>query len=795
MKVSEKWLRELVDPAIDITEIGHKLTFAGVELDGVEPVASDFTQVVVGEILSVEGHPDADRLKVCQVNAGLDESIQIVTNVAYVTPGLKVPVALVGAKLPEKEGSVFKIKKSKLRGVLSQGMFCGADTLGINDGSDGLLDLPGDAPVGTDLREYLDLDDTVLEFDVTPNRADCLSMMGMARETGVLTQTPVKNPKINPVDPTHAETFPVSIDAGHACPRYAGRIIRHVNPEAETPLWLREKLRRAGIHSLGPIVDVTNYVLMELGQPMHAFDLARLNDGIQVRMAKTDEKLELLDGQTISLRDDSLVIADGSGPLALAGIMGGLSSAVTDETRDIFLESAFFTSESIAGQARSYGLHTDSSYRFERGVSPDLQITAIERATQLILEICGGEAGPVSDVNLDESYQQMKQIHLRKKRIKRVLGVDIEDAVVEEILQRLGCSIEVRDGGWDVQAPVFRFDISIEVDLIEELARIYGYDNIPAQLRPLKSQVTLKKESEVGLDKFHNILTTKGYQEVVSYSFVAQSMEDSLQPGQARIRLANPISAELSVMRSTLWSGLLKTVDHNLKRQQSRLRLFETGLTFVQAEEGLVQRKKLAGVITGSVLPVQWGETPKQADFYDAKGDVEALLSAVKGSEFSFVAEVHPALHPGQTAKIQSEKGDVGWVGTLHPRVKAELGLAQEVYLFELDLGLLKDAVIPEYHRVSPYPAIQRDLALLVGKDIFYRDIEKVLGKSEIVQLVDYYLFDSYSGKGIPDGQKSLALSLIFQDISRTLEENDIASCINQIVALLKQEVNAELRT
>ncbi len=806
MKVSEQWLRELVNPSLTIEEIAEKLTFAGVELDGIEPIANAFTNVVVGQIDSVEQHADADRLKICQVNVGADEPIQIVTNVAIVVAGQKVPVALVGANLPEADGSSFKIKKSKLRGELSQGMFCGAETLGIDDDSEGLLEIPEDALLGAGLRDVLDLSDKILDLDITPNRADCLCMIGIAREVGVLTETDVTDLQQPDVDARHDQVFTIDIQASNACKRYVGRIITGVDTKAETPEWMVQKLKRAGLNSLSPVVDITNFVLLELGQPMHAFDLDKLQKGIQVRMAKEAEKLELLDGNTVNLKADSLVIADDSGAIALAGIMGGLSTSVTDETHSVFLESAFFEPAAIAGKARSYGLHTDSSHRFERGVAPDLQVRAINRATQLVLDICGGEPGLVVDVLNEDSLLDRRAIDLRVKRISKVLGIDIPEEKVLSILQRLGCVVTDTtasgEAGWQVTPPVFRFDIALEIDLIEELARINGYDQIPASLRKMTPLVVQSKETEVELNVFHKVLTSRDYQEVVSYSFVDEEIEKLLSPDHEALKLANPISAELSVMRTTLWSGLLKTVDYNLKRQQGRVRIFETGLTFVKTDNGLVQRKKISGAITGSVLDSHWSQASVDADFFDIKGDVEALLVEAVGDDFIFEIDTASSLysmslHPGQSAKIVSgEKNrEIGWIGALHPQLEKKLGFDQSVFLFELDIESINSRTIPAYTKVSAYPAIKRDLALLVNDNVSFADIENVIKKSELVQLVDYSLFDLYTGKGVSNGQKSLALSLIFQDVSRTLEETEITVWTKELVSLLEKQTGAALRT
>lgn len=796
MKVSEQWLRELVNPEQDIASIGERLTFAGIELDGVEPVASAFTQVVVGKITQVEQHPDADRLRVCQVNVGAEELIQIVTNVANVEPEMLVPVAMIGAQLPEKDGSIFKIKKSKLRGVLSQGMFCGAETLGIDDESEGLLEIPADATPGADLRELLSLNDTVIEFDITPNRADCLSMVGIAREVGVLTKTDLEPIKQAKVEPVCDDVIPVNIEINEGCPRYTGRVVKNVNAAVTTPRWMREKLRRAGIRSLSAIVDITNYVLIEQGQPMHAFDLDKISGGIQVRNAKAGEKIELLDGQTVKLRDDSMVISDEKSALALAGIMGGLATSVTDNTTNILLESAHFTPVRIAGKARSYGLHTDSSYRFERGVSPEIQVQAIERATELIVEICGGEPGAIVDKVSDKSVLEQRVIKLRRERIFRVLGLEIDKQEIENILTRLGCELRAEGDGWQVTAPLFRFDLQIEVDLIEELARVYGYDQIPATLRKLSPMKIVDSEAEIQLDAFHKLLTSRDYQEVVSYSFVDAEIEALLTPEIPAVALSNPLSAELAVMRTTLWSGLLKVALHNLKRQQSRIRLFESGLTFVQTDDGLVQRKKLSGLITGGFQQAQWASSSRKVDFYDIKGDVEALLSAASSQKFVFEVGNMNCLHPGQSAVIKNaDREVVGHVGALHPGIEKQLSLGQNVFIFELDVEQIKQCKIPVYEKVSSYPVIQRDLALLVANEVQFSQLEAVLKKSEMVQLVDYHLFDSYVGQGIPDGHKSLAMSLTFQDVERTLEEAEINSLVEKLVNLLETETGASLRT
>lgn len=797
MKVSEQWLREWVNPDISLDDLGHQLTMAGLELDGIEPVAAEFNNVVICEIKEIEQHPDADRLRVCQVDVGAEENIQIVTNVATVQPGMKVPVAMIGAELPgEAEDKPFKIKKSKLRGVLSQGMFCGADTLGVGTGNDeGLLELPEDAPLGKDIREFLNLNDRVMEVDLTPDRADCLSIEGVAREVGVLTQTQVTPIETSAQATSSQATFPVTLTAKDACPHYAGRVIENINAGAETPQWMQEKLRRAGLRSLSPIVDITNYVLIELGQPMHAFDLQKLNGQINVRYAEENEKLTLLDGQEVTLDTESLVIADDSAAVALAGVMGGEPTSVIDETQHIFLESAFFKPEKIAGKARQYGLHTDSSHRFERGVSPDLQIRAMERATQLITEICGGEVGEIIEVTDADNLPQKATILLRKERVKRLLGIDIPAERVEDILTRLAFDCQPVEQGWEVIPPLFRFDISIEADLIEELARVYGYDQIPAVLRDISPRITVASEEDVEPKKLANVLVDRDYQEAVTFSFVGPEIEALLSPASEKITLANPISADLSVMRGTLWSGLIPAAIANLNRQQSRVRLFETGLTFVKNEDGeMAQRKQLAGLITGSVAPEQWSSPSRAVDFYDIKGDVEALLAEASAQRYTFVPVDHPALHPGQSAQIVTQTDAVGWIGALHPRIEQKLGLTQQVFLFELDMALIAQKKLPAFQGVSRFPSIRRDLALVVNEAVSALAIEQAIEKAGIPQLINYTIFDIYTGQGVEKGQKSVALSLILQDFSRTLEDAEINGHVEKVVESLQQETGAQLR-
>ena len=794
MKVSENWLREWVELDATTEEISHQLIMSGTELDGIDPVASAFTDVRVGQIKSIEQHPDADRLRVCQVDIGEDELLQIVTN-ASVDLEQKVPLAMIGAILPSADAGEkpLKIKKGKLRGVLSQGMFCGAETLGMGE-SEGLLPIPSDAELGKNLREVFDLDDVVLDLDATPNRADLLSVAGVSRELGVIMQAPVNELDIQTANIDHDETFPVKITADDLCHRYVGRIIKDLNVKANTPDWMVEKLLRSGIRDLSPVVDVTNYVMLELGQPMHGFDFDKLNGGINVRRAVEGEKQSLLNGNEVTLKADTLVIADETHAQGIAGIMGGEDSSVTDDTTNIFLESAFFLPEKIMGKARQYGLHTESSHRFERGVSPDLQVRAIERATQLITEICGGQVGPITDVTANDDLQKRDEIHFESRRIKRHLGIEVEASRVKDILTRLGCELTSIDNGWKVKPPIFRFDLATPEDLVEEVARIYGYDNIPARLRPMEPRIARKEETLVTDDELRNILVSRGYQEAITYSFVPSEVEALLSPSQEQIRLSNPISEELAIMRSTLWSGLIPALDKNVKRQQPRVRFFETGLSFLKTEDGLVQRKKIAGAITGNLHPEKWNNTAEAVDFFDIKGDVEALLANASNLDFEFVTSDHAALHPGQSANILSNGKIVGVCGALHPAIEKKLDLDQQVFVFELDIDLISQKKLPEYTKLSPYPSIRRDLALLVDRTVSYLQISKVIKQLNIDGLVDSFVFDVYSGVNIDLGQKSIALSLIFQDFSRTLEEQEISGHVGKIMDALGKETGAVLR-
>jgi phenylalanyl-tRNA synthetase beta chain len=791
MKFSEQWLRSWVNPPVSRDELVARLSMVGLEVDSVTPAAGEFSGIVIGEILSTEQHPDADKLRVCQVSNG-SESFQVVCGAPNARPGIKIPFAMIGAELPGD----FKIKKAKLRGVESNGMLCSASELQISDDNSGLMELAVDAPVGGNIRDYLGLDDASIELGLTPNRGDCLSLAGLAREVGAIYAAQVTPLAIAPVAPVHDEVRTVEVLAPKACPRYLGRVIRNVDLSKPTPLWMVERLRRSDIRSIDAAVDITNYVMLELGQPMHAFDLAEINGGIRVRMAEEGEKLVLLDGQEVSLRGDTLVIADHQRALAIAGVMGGEHSGVSSKTRDLFLESAFFDTIALAGKARSYGLHTDSSHRFERGVDSQLARQAIERATALLLDIVGGEAGPVIEVVSQADLPQVAPITLRAERIEQMLGMQMDAAEVERLLTALGLSVSAQGAGvWQVGVPSHRFDISLEVDLIEELGRLYGYNRLPVRYPQARLAPQAKSEARAELATLRRLLVARGYQEAITYSFIDPKLFALFNPGVEPLQLANPISTDMAAMRSSLWPGLVKALQHNLNRQQSRVRLFESGLRFVGQLEGLKQEAMLAGVLTGSRLPEGWAHGRDDVDFYDLKADVEALLGSAGSSlEFSFAPGEHAALHPGQTARIERDGRLVGFIGALHPELAKTLGIDQPVYLFELVLAEVAQGRMPKFSELSRFPEVRRDLALLADRELPAVSVLACIREAAGEWLTDLRLFDVYHGKGIDPHRKSLAVGLTWQHPSRTLNDDEVNTTTQNILTSLEERFNATLR-
>lgn len=794
MKFSESWLREWVNPAISTEELSEQITMAGLEVDAVEPVAGAFTGVVVGHVVECAQHPDADKLRVTKVDVGAGEPIDIVCGAPNCRQGLKVCCATVGAVLPGD----FKIKKAKLRGQPSEGMLCSFDELAIPVESDGIIELPADAPVGMDVREYLKLNDNAIEIGLTPNRADCLGMLGIAREVGVLNRLPVTEPQISPVAASIDNVMPIKVSAPDACPRYLGRVIKGIDANATSPLWMQEKLRRCGIRSIDPVVDVTNYILLEMGQPMHAFDHAKIDGGIVVRMAEEGEKLTLLDGNEVTLRADTLVVADHSRPLAMAGIFGGEYSGVTAETKDVLLECAFFSPLSITGRARAYGLHTDSSHRFERGVDYAVQNKAMERATALLLEICGGEAGPVVDVTSAAHLPQAATITLRRSKLDALIGYHVEDDVVTDILTRLGCQVSKTAEGWTAVAPSWRFDMEIEEDLVEEVARIFGYNNIPNEAPLAELRMNDHREANLPLKRVKAALVDKGYQEAITYSFVDPKVQALLHPGEEAMILPNPISVDMSAMRLSLWSGLIGAAVYNQNRQQPRVRIFESGLRFVPdaaAENGVRQEVMLAGLLTGNRSNEHWGQESKTVDFFDMKGDLEAVLELTgRLDDVKFEACSNPALHPGQSAALVLDGEQIGFIGALHPELERKLDLNGRTMLFEVLWDKISQRTITSAQSISRFPANRRDIAIVVNESVSAQNIIDECRKVGGNQLVGVNLFDVYCGKGVNDGCKSLAISLTLQDTSRTLEEEEIANAVSGIVEALKVRFQASLR-
>lgn len=794
MKFSELWLREWVNPAIDSDALANQITMAGLEVDGVEPVAGSFNGVVVGEVVECAQHPNADKLRVTKVNVGGERLLDIVCGAPNCRQGLKVAVATIGAILPGD----FKIKAAKLRGEPSEGMLCSFSELGISDDHSGIIELPADAPLGTDIREYLKLDDNTIEISVTLNRADCLGIIGVARDVAVLNKAPLQEPEMAPVTATISDTLPITVEAADACPRYLGRVVKGINVNAPTPLWMKEKLRRCGIRSIDAVVDVTNYVLLELGQPMHAFDKDRIDGGIVVRMAKEGETVVLLDGSEATLNADTLVIADHHKALGIAGIFGGEHSGVNGETQNVLLECAYFNPLSITGRARRHGLHTDASHRYERGVDPALQYKAIERATRLLLDICGGDAGPIIDVSNEATLPKRATITLRRSKLDRLIGHHIADEQVSDILRRLGCEVTEGQDEWKAVAPTWRFDMEIEEDLVEEVARVYGYNNIPDE--PIQAGLIMgtHREADLSLKRVKTMLNDKGYQEVITYSFVDPKVQQLIHPGAEALLLPNPISVEMSAMRLSLWSGLLTTVVYNQNRQQNRVRIFETGLRFVpdtQANLGIRQDLMLAGVICGNRYDEHWNLAKETVDFYDLKGDLEAVLDLTgKLGDIQFKAEMNPALHPGQSAAIYLKDERIGFIGVVHPELERKLDLNGRTLVFELEWNKLADRIVPQAREISRFPANRRDIAVVVAENVPAADILSECKKVGVNQVVGVNLFDVYRGKGVAEGYKSLAISLILQDTNRTLEEEEIAATVAKCVEALKERFQASLR-
>ncbi|MFW1754429.1 phenylalanine--tRNA ligase subunit beta [Acinetobacter wanghuae] len=791
MKISENWLRTWVNPAIDSDTLSDQLTMLGLEVDDLSPAAKPFTGVVVGEVLTVEQHPDADRLRVTTVNIGSGEPLQIVCGAPNVRAGMKAPVATIGAVLPGD----FKIKKGKLRGVESQGMLCGASEIDLEDKIDGLLELPADAPVGVNVREYLELDDNVIDISITPNRGDCFSIRGIAREIGVINQLPVTAPEIKEVAATISDEKKVVVETD-GCPRYLGRVIKNVNTKAATPVWMERALARAGIRQHSILVDITNYVLMELGQPLHAFDGGKVEGAVYVRQATAAEKLTLLNEQEVELSEKVMVIADDTKALAIAGIMGGLSSAVSDSTTEIFLESAFFDQLYIAGRARSFGLHTDASQRYERGVDFELPLMAMHRASQLIFELAGGEFGPITVAEKAELLPKREAIELNQAQVDQLLGYKVESDFISDALTRLGCDVTVKaQGEWRVVPPSHRFDMTIYQDLIEEVARIHGYDNIQISL-PVIDVKLAKYQDQFELGQLRQTAVTLGYQEAISFSFADLKLEKQLNPAVNPLALANPISSDLAVMRSTLLSSLIPCVQHNVNRQQSRVRFFELGLRFDYQDAASIHDLKqiptFALVATGSRTTESWHGKAQPMDFFDFKGDIEEILASGR-LNVEYVRSGRSWLHPGQSAEILVDGKSIGYLGRLHPSLESELDLAT-TWVAELDQKAVLQTYVSNFTELSRFPSVRRDIALLISDKINVSEIQGLIEKTGGALLGSTWLFDVYTGQGVEEGKRSLAFALLWQHPTRTLEDAEIKSGMDNILQVLENTYQATLR-
>ena len=787
MNILSSWLREWISPDVSDELLAEQLTMAGLEVDGIEPVAPAFTNVVVGHVVQCEKHPDADKLNLCQVDVGQSENLQIICGAKNVAKGLKVITATVGAVLPGN----FKIKKAKLRGVESYGMICSESELGMSDSSDGIAELDADAPIGVNIREYLNLDDNVIELDITPNRGDCFSILGVAREVSANYNMPFTMPSCE-VSGSGESGIKASVSNTKACPKYLTRTVNGIDNTVATPKWMVDKLTRSGqaLHSV--VVDITNYVLLELGQPMHAFDLSKVSGAINVRNANSGEKIELLNETTVVLNDDTLIITDDNQPLAIAGVMGGMGSSTQSDSVDILLESAFFEPVSIAGKARNYGLHTESSLRFERGVDFNITEVAMDRATQLIIDICGGHASDVSACVDENALPVLEPITITQDKIQKVLGFELDSNWIEEKFVNLDFNItEKSNDSWTIIPPSFRFDIRISADLIEELARLYGYDKLPVQKLSLDANINVIKEADVDKYDLMQALVGRGYQEVITYSFVSEKYQDLVDPDAKKITLSNPISADMSTMRSSLWAGLLQTVESNQRRGHTDARFFEIGLCFggVNADE---QANKLAGIVAGNRFEAQWSGDVQALDFFDAKADLESVL-AFTNAQFDFEAAEHPALQKGQSAKIMLNGLSVGWIGALAPSVQKELSLPK-CYMYEVDLDCALKGKVSKYKAFSQYQQAQRDIALVLDEATPVADLVCSIQDLKQTHFIDVALFDIYTGENIDSGKKSVALNLTYQSMEATLSDEEVNTKVEEVLALMQDKFSAVLR-
>jgi phenylalanyl-tRNA synthetase beta chain len=777
----------------DTDTLAQRLTMAGFEVEAIERAAGQFTGVVVARVLERNPHPDADKLSVCLVDDGGAEPVQVVCGASNARAGMTAALARVGAELP----GGLKIRRAKLRGVESAGMLCSARELGMGESHEGILDLPSHLETGMNLRDALGLDDAILELSLTPNRGDALSMAGVAREVAALSGMAFVSPEVEPVTASTRERFEVRLSAPAACPKFVGRVIQGVSTDARTPWWMAERLRRAGLRPVSPVVDVTNYVMLELGQPMHAYDLRRLAGHIDVRHAREGELLQLLDGQEVALQADVLVIADAEAPVGIAGVMGGLKSGIAADTTDVLLEVAYFAPEAVAGRARRFGMHTDASQRFERGVDPRVQERAMERATQLMLDIAGGRPGPVTVTQAKEHLPARSSILLDPARVERILGIEIPRQEIEALLRRLGMQVAGAGERLSVIPPSHRFDLAIPEDLVEEVARLHGYDAIPATPAVMPQLPASSTERSIRRERAMALLADRGYQEAITYSFIPEALQAAFEPNGEALALANPLSADLAVMRRSLWPGLVLALRENQRRQQDRIRLFEIGTRF-EIEGGggvMTERLSLAGLAWGEALPEQWGAASRAVDYFDVKADVEALLSLARpAAELTFQAGAPACLHPGRSARIEVAGVALGWIGELHPELSSRLEMKNPPILFEIDYELSFTSQVPVYNEISRFPSIRRDLAIVVSDEISLAQIRESVSVSAGSALKELRVFDVYRGQGIEPGRKSVALGLILQETSRTLTDAEADSVVAAVVARLKSDQNATIR-
>jgi phenylalanyl-tRNA synthetase beta chain len=794
VKITYRWLQEITPVKVSPAQLAAQLTLAGLEVESISPVAPPFSGVIVGEVLECARHPDAEKLSVCQVTTDGTNRLQIICGAKNVRAGLKVAVAMDGARLPND----VHIKRAKLRGLESNGMLCSSRELGLGSEHEGIMELPEALKLNSELREALDLDDVMLEVNATPNRGDCMSVFGIARDYTAAQERRYLGYTSKPVAAAHQAVFPVSLQAGEACPVFASRVIRGVKADAQSPAWLRERLRRVDIHSISAVVDVTNFVMMELGQPMHAYDLARLDRGITVRMATPAERITLLDDKERELSADFMVIADGSGAVGIAGIMGGRRTAISDTTTDVLLESAHFAPSAVAGRARRLGLFTDAAQRFERGVDPKLAALAIERATALLLECAGGSPGPVQVSRIISAATAADEwVALRRERITRLLGAPVPDSEVQSVLSAISETVETAAAGWRVRRPAHRFDIRIEADLIEEVARLRGFDSIPESHANAPQIAGEATEKQVSSERVLTAMSDRGYREVITYTFVDPALQRRLFPDSPALALANPISAELSEMRVSLWTGLLQTCRENLRRQQTRVRLFELGNKFVlqPGSSALREIETLGGIATGQRLPEQWGSAKEALDFYDVKADVMDVLSLTGDTaSVRFEAATLPVLRPGRAARIFRGEISIGWIGELHPQLAKELNLSTAVFLFELEMTLAFKSKLLEYNKISVYPSVRRDLAIVVDETVPLAVLRENVTFSASGLLSELRVFDVYRGPNVETGRKSIALGLILQDSSRTLTDDDADAVVAQVVTRLRDVLSATIR-